>query len=49
MNSKEKKILLLTGGFVLLASGHRLADKELGQLGVPHLVGVVMIAAATSI
>jgi hypothetical protein len=49
MNSREKKVLLLASGFALLAFGHRLANKELGELGVPHLLGAAMLAAATSV
>jgi len=48
MNSKEKRVLLLAGGLAFLAFGHRLTDRELGQLGVPHLLGAAMIAAATN-
>ncbi len=49
MSSKNKKVLLLAGGLALLAFGHRLADRELGQLGVPHLLSAAMIAAAANV
>jgi hypothetical protein len=48
MYEREKKALLLLGGLGLLAVGHRLTNRELGQLGIPHLVGLALIAAATN-
>jgi hypothetical protein len=46
MNQREQKILLLGVGLGLVVFGHRLMEAELGQLGLPHVVGGLLVTAA---
>ena len=46
MNSRDERLLLAAAGLALLAGGSKLLDKELGELGAPHVVGAVPVALA---
>lgn len=46
MNNRDERLLLAAAGLALIAGGHKLVDKELRELGSPHVVGAVLVAFA---
>jgi hypothetical protein len=46
MTERDKQVLLLAAGIGLVAFGHRMMDAELGKLGLPHVVGGLLLTAA---
>ncbi len=46
MGNRDERLLLAAAGLALIAGGHKLLDKELGELGAPHVVGAVLVALA---
>ena len=46
MSRQDQRLLLLVAGVGLLVGGHKLIDTELGELGIPHAVGVALVTAA---
>jgi hypothetical protein len=46
MSDKDQRLLLALTGLGLIAGGHKLLESELGELGVPHVVGAILVAIA---
>jgi hypothetical protein len=46
MSKKDQQAALAVVGLGLIAGGHKLLNAELGKLGIPHVIGGVLMAIA---
>jgi hypothetical protein len=46
MSKRDERILMALVGAGLMVYGHKIMDAELGELGVPHAVGGLLVALA---